>query len=420
MNIIEEMNRQNPWWNGEEIRLENIVERDVFEELKAELERKEVTALIGLRRSGKTTLIKQLMQYLIERGTNERNIFYFSFDLPHSDIKETIDSYFDDVLEKLPSEEQTYIFLDEVHKVKEWSSVIKSYYDRSYPIKFFVTGSSSMNILRGSGESLVGRIRIRRLEPFSFREFLRYEGVKVYEDEGFKIPPNIAKLRLEFEKYLKMGGFPESYGQNLTEYISTMTELIMYRDIIDVLEVKRPKLLKDIFYGLLEQSGNTVNYANLSRDTGAKYETIKAYIDYLEMAFFISQSPLFPGKRTQKKKLVKIYAGDHAFLSLCPPKKGLVVETVVYNHLRPMGNTYYWHNSGEVDIVMKKGKKVIPVEVSISEKKSPKHLLSFMEKFHLKKGYIITDDEIGNESYGEKEIVRIPAYLFLLRSSNLL
>ena len=275
-----------------------------------------------------------------------------------------------------------------------------------------------MNILRGSGESLVGRIRIHRLEPFSFREFLRYEGVKIYEDEGFKIPPNMPKLRLEFEKYLKMGGFPESYEQNLVEYVTTMTELIMYRDIIDVLEVKRPRLLKGIFYSILEQSGNTVNYANISRDTGAKYETIKTYIDYLEMAFFISQSPLFPGKRTQKKKLVKIYAGDHAFLSLCSPKKGLVVETVVYNHLRRMGDTYYWHNSREVDIVLKKGNEVIPVEVSISEKNSPKHLLDFMDEFHLKKGYIITDNDIGRDNYEEKEIVRIPAYLFLLRSSN--
>jgi predicted AAA+ superfamily ATPase len=419
MNLVEEINEQNPWWSGRKIDIKGLVERDIFKELKEDMKRKEVSALIGLRRAGKTTLMKQLIRYLIEEGTDERNIFYFSFDLPHSDIKETIDTYFNEILGKLPYEEKTYIFLDEVHKVKEWSSVIKSYYDKSYPIKFFVSGSSSMNILRGSGESLVGRIRIHRLEPFSFREFLRYEGVKIYENNKFKIPPNAAKLRLEFEKYLKMGGFPESYEQNLLEYISNMTDLIIYRDIIDVLEVKRPQLLKDIFYSILEQSGNTVNYANISRDTGAKYETIKAYIDYLEMAFFISRSPLFPGKTPQKKKLVKIYAGDHAFLSLSPPKKGLIVETIVYNHLKHMGNLYYWHNSGEVDIVLKKGKEIIPIEVSISEKKSPKHLLDFMEKFKLKTGYIITDGDIRTDNYGEKEIVRIPAYLFLLNSSNL-
>ena len=295
--------------------------------------------------------------------------------------------------------------------------MIKSYYDRGYPIKFFVSGSSSMNILHGSGESLVGRIRIHRLEPFSFREFLRYRGVKVYEYDG--IPPNASKLRLEFERYLKMGGFPESYGQNLLEYISTMTDLIIYRDIIDVLDVKRPRLLKDIFYNLLEQSGNTVNYANISRDTGAKYETIRAYMDYLEMAFFIHRSPLFPGKTPQRKKLLKVYSGDHAFLALNPPKKGNLVETVVYNHLRPLGSIYYWHNSGEVDIILKR-EEVLPFEVSISEKKSPKHLLSFMEKFNLKKGYLVTADEFEEETYGEKKILRIPAYLFLLNSPTML
>ena len=414
MSLIEDMTSQNPWWASGRLDLGNSIERDVFGTLISELEERAISAIIGIRRSGKTTVMKHMISWLLENGIEGKNILYFSLDLPRHRPEEVLRTYYHEILGKFPSEVKTYIFLDEVQNFPEWSSVLKSYYDRGYPIKFVVSGSSSFNILKGSGESLVGRIRIHRMEPFSFREFLRYRGLEAGDVKG--VPAEHGRLLVEFRHYMKMGGFPESYGKDAVEYFSTMSELIFYRDLINILDIKRPRLLKDIFYSILEQSGNTVNYANISRDTGAKYETVLSYLDYLEMAFLISRSPLFPGKSRQKRKSHKIYASEHSFLKLIDVPEGRVMETLVFNHLRRTHRLMYWHNSGEVDIILEDKKGLVPVEISVSQEKNPRHILYFMEKFGIKKGYILSMDEMEERRFGHMELVTLPAYLFLLRN----
>ncbi len=416
MSMIEDITEQNPWWSGSPPEIGDAVERDIFRKLREKMHEKGVLALVGLRRSGKTTLMKQLIGSLMETGVEARNILYFSFDMPKDGVGDVLKAYFNEIRLSHPSERETYVFLDEVQNRADWSSVVKSYYDRGYPVKFIVSGSSSFNILRGAGESLVGRIHIERVHPFSFEEFMRYDGLSVLDTDS--VPAEHGKLLLEFRKYMKMGSFPEAYGKNIKEYLSTMTDLIFFRDIISILDVKRPGLLKDLFYGILQQSGNPINYSNLSRDTGAKYETILSYLDYLEMGFLIERSPLFPARTGQKKKRYKVYAGDHSFLNLVDVPDGRVLETAVFNNLRRFHDINHWHNSGEVDLILREKNGPVPVEISISEEKNPRHLLYFMEKYGVKTGYILGMDEFERRSYGEKEVIRMPAYLFILKHSH--
>ncbi len=416
MSIIEDITEQNPWWSGSSPELGDAVEREIFKKLQEKMHEKGVLALIGLRRSGKTTLMKQLIGNLMETGVEARNILYFSFDMPKHGVVDVLKAYFNEIRLKHPSEGETYVFLDEVQNRANWSPVVKSYYDRGYPVKFIVSGSSSFNILRGAGESLVGRIHIERIHPFSFGEFMRYDGLSFPDTD--RVPPEHGKLLVEFRRYIKMGSFPEAYGKNIKEYLSTMTDLIFFRDIISILDVKRPGLLKDLFYGILEQSGNPINYSNLSRDTGAKYETIISYLDYLEMGFLMGRSPLFPARTTQKKKRYKVYAGDHSFLNLVDVPDGRVLETAVFNNLRRFYDINHWHNSGEVDLILRGEDGPVPVEISISEEKNPRHLLHFMEKYGIKTGYILGMDEFERRYYGEKEVIRMPAYLFILKQSH--
>ncbi len=417
MTLIEDMTEQNPWWSGIPPDTKDTIERDIFKEISQHIGEKEALGIIGLRRSGKTTLMKQIMEYLMKKGVEGRDILYFSFDLPKNRPEDVLKEYFNSIAVRHPSERKTYVFFDEVQNVPSWSRVVKTYIDRGYPVKFFISGSSSFNILRGAGESLIGRIRIKELSPFSFGEFLKYRGISYHISNS--IPQEHGRLISEFRKYMKMGSFPESYEKDISEYLSTMVDLIFFRDIINILEIKRPNLLRELFYRVLEQSGNQVNYANLSRETGAKYETIISYMDYLEMAFLISRSRLYPGKISQRKKVPKIYAGDHSFMFLADVPEGRVLETIVFNHLKRKYELFYWHNSGEVDIIAGK-KEPIAIEVSVSEEKKPTHILSFMERYSAKKGYVLTIETFRKERFGNKEISYIPAYLFLLNSSNFL
>jgi len=432
-NLLNDMVLFNPWWSApvSALRLqENAVQRELFQKLESSLNEKRVSAVIGPRRTGKTTLIKQMIQQLLEDMEPDR-IIYFSMDGVKKEeriIRRIFDLYFRSILKKVPHEcEKVYFFLDEVQKIRDWGEEIKYLYDMDYPVKFIVTGSSAMNILKGSGESLVGRIQIFRLYPFSFGEFLQYEGIEAPYRSLFDTiyPSNAAKLTLMFDRYLLIGGYPELYRisepEKIRDYIKTILDLTLFRDIVNLFDVKRIDVLEGIFYSTLRQSGNVINYHTLTSDLNTKYETLKNYIEYLIISFFVSRSYQY-SKSTLKslKKNPKMYAGDNAFFQLLDTKEGLKVETVVYNHLRHLGaDTFFWHGKSqlEVDILIQTTSGLLPVEVKYRKTISSgdlKGILTCMQEMDINRGIVVTFDRFGQKQVGNKQIFFIPAWLFLL------
>jgi len=431
--ILNDMVLFNPWWSrpvSASGLQESIVKRELFLKLESALDEKVVSAVIGPRRIGKTTLIKQIIQNLLENIEPER-ILYFSMDAVQKEeriIRQIFDLFFRNILKKVPHEcEKVFIFLDEVQKIRDWGDEIKYLYDMDYPVKFVITGSSAMNILKGSGESLVGRIQILRLHPFSFMEFLDYEGVDApYRSLLDPIyPPNAVKLQLMFDKFLRIGGYPELYCLNepekVRDYIKTILDLTLYRDIVNLFDVKRIDVLEGIFYSVVRQSGNVINYHTLTSNLGTKYETVKQYLEYLISSFFIYRSYQY-SKNTLKslKRNPKIYAGDNSFFQLLDTKEGLKVETAIYNHLTRLGaDTFYWHGRGriEVDILIQTTSGLLPVEVKYGTTISSgdmKGILNCMQEMGFNKGIIVSFEKFGMEKIGDKQIFFIPAWLFLL------
>lgn len=213
-----------------EILSEKIVNREIEDKLNKELSEKRITAIIGLRRVGKTTLLKLLINKLL-KNCNTIRICYFSFDLSE-DIKprELIKIYSEEILKEAYSEykQKVYFFFDEIQKIKNWGNQIKSIKDRELKIKFIITGSSSMNITKGAGESLAGRINIHRLKPFSFKEYLRYKKIKTPDlsIENITYPENASKYRIHFNEYLKKGGLPELYNEFSAENLKQILDLV--------------------------------------------------------------------------------------------------------------------------------------------------------------------------------------------------
>jgi len=132
-------------------------------------------------------MLYQLSDYLInEKNTNPKNILYFSFDNPYASIaqhksenliNDILDVYSINILKHSLSKtkEKIYIFFDEITKFKRWSESLKGWYDPKYPIKFVISDSSSSNILKGSSESLVGRIQINTMLSFKFIDYVKYK-----------------------------------------------------------------------------------------------------------------------------------------------------------------------------------------------------------------------------------------------------
>jgi len=429
--ILKEMAISNPWWSKPSLGPDKrFIQREVFHKLLDALDYNGVLALVGPRRVGKTTAMKQLIWHLLDTVEPVR-ILYFSMDAVKREeiiIRRIYDLYYRNILKQVPGEgDKVYIFLDEVQKIEDWGDEVKSLHDRGYPVKFIVTGSSAMNIMKGSGESLVGRIDILRVFPFSFREFLKYENIetRILSPFDLSYPPDAEMIKIFFDKYALIGGYPELYpmaGQErIRDYIKTILDLTFYRDIINLFEVKRPDVLEGMFYSFVKESGNVINYHTLTNNLNTKYETVKTYIEYLVNSFFISRSYLY-SKSTLKsfRKNPKIYAGDNAFFQLTDAKEGLMIETAVYNHLKHLGfELFYWQNKArlEVDIVLQTSFGLLPVEVKYGNnvsKSDLKGLLACMNELSSDVGIIVTSERVGLEDLGGKQVHYIPAWMFLM------
>lgn len=411
---LEELYSQNPWWSGGSVKLPTkVVERNLMPKILENLENKRITTIVGLRRVGKTTLLKLIIKKLLKELEGER-ICYFSFDLAEQiGPREIVKIYSEEVIKKtLPEiEEKVYFFFDEIQKIEDWGNQLKSIYDKDYNVKFITTGSSSMNITKGVGESLAGRTLIRRLRPFSFSEFLTYRGIK-FDSEGIEqlsYPDNAEKLRISFKDYMETGGLPELYEETSPELLKQTLDLVFFRDIVNIFPVKRTDVLKGIFRTLVENTGQKVNYTKFARDLDTQYRTVKEYLQYLEDSFLIQTSYPYEGRSLKKyRKNPKIYVTDHAYTNLWKCKEGLKAETVAFNHLKRIEYPSYSKNP-EVDIILPEKKCAFEVKYRSEVRKSDaKPLTELPSDFNL---FLVTKENYDTWTVNGRKIQIIPLWL---------
>ncbi len=417
MKLLKEIERQNPWWRHKDV-TDDTVERDIEQKIVSELSEHIVTGITGVRRCGKSTLLKRILKKLLKDIAPE-NILYFSFDIEKCEIRELLDKYFNEIRRTTAEDAgETFIFLDEVQKIDGWSDHVKAYYDSYEHIKFIITGSSSANIRKGSGESLVGRMSLHHLTTFSFREYLRYCDISVPEKEfgEFPVPNNADEIKTKFLDYFEIGGFPGLFNFDETtriERLRDMIDLALYRDIVDIFDIQRPELLEGLFKVISSNSGGIVNYNNLSRDLDAEYRTIKKYIEELESSFLIGISRRFEENRLkQYRKRPKIYPGDHSFCLLENTSTGRVAETIAFNHLSTLGSCGYWkNNKNEIDVILKEQDNIYAFEIKYKEGISGRDrsgLETFSERYPESERYLVTKNEL------ERDLKIVPLWLLLL------
>lgn len=419
MSLGDEIRRQNPWWRGKRVALETT-ERELEPQIWSELNESIVSAVTGMRRVGKTTLLQRIINRLLEK-TKPLNILYYSFDIERVPVKELLQTYFEEIRNiDVESVDKTYVLLDEVQKIGNWSGHVKAYADSYNNLKFVVTGSSSANIRRGGGESLVGRMSLHHLNPFSFREFLKFKGIKVPRKEfgNFSLPVNGNEIRARFGEYMETGGFPGLLNfeeSKRRERLRDIIDLALFRDVIEIFDLNRPELLNGIFRIISSNSGQTVNYNKISRQLDAQYRTVKKYIECLESSFLIGLSRRFEKNVFKEyRKRPKIYVSDHAFCGLESAKQGLKAETVAFNHLAGRGKIGYWrNNNGEVDLVVQRNGEVMGLEIKYKKTikaKELNNLKAFGKKYPESKTFLITKETLKRK----KEIKKVPLWLFSL------
>ncbi len=406
----------NPWWlNGKvDPELALPYKRTIFIRIDSFISKRFILALVGLRRVGKTTIIYQLIQELLQRGTKPENIVFFSFDEIAVKINDVMEGY-NEIHKKDFRDEKVYFFFDEIQKCKGWEDELKRYYDLYPKLKFIISGSESLFIKKKNKESLAGRIFEFELNPFSFKEFLSINRIKESE---FKYEKRILPLFIE---YIERGGFPEAIGleseKDFNEYLTALlVDKIIYKDIPQIFKIEDPQFLIVLLEAISSNPGMFIDYLSLSKQFGKDRRVIRDYLIYLSESFLIRIIGNYRKSNVSSlRKLKKAYPRDNALSYLYKHIRdesffGKMVETAVVNKLEA---SMFWKNGIEVDIIQ----KGFPVEVKYQETLAPEDhnpMRKFMKKFGVKEGTIITKKNEGVLEVEEGRITLIPAWKFLL------
>ncbi|MBC8319366.1 MAG: ATP-binding protein [Bacteroidetes bacterium] len=338
-----------------------MIIRKVYQELTNSLKVKQIIAITGLRRVGKTTAVKYLLSqidisnkiYLDLERIEYRKIFSGE---NYSDIVSALE------FEGIDFQQKAVIALDEIQLVTNVTSVIKYIYD-TYDVKFIITGSSSFYMRGAFSESLAGRKRLFELWPLSFSEFLQFK------DEVIKLPKFnfeqtnsrfISKHQLHYDEYVNYGGFPEvvlsNSHDNKTALLKDIFDSYINLDIKFLADLKKVDELYSLIKLLSARVGSKVDFSKIAGITGINRHKVKDYLLFLENTFFIKLvKPYVTNPDREIALQNKVYFTDSGLLNILGNINiGNLFENSVCNQLKLLGKVqYYARRTGqEIDFIL--------------------------------------------------------------------
>lgn len=417
----------NPWWRGDTASLERLVDRPSHQDVRPWFERKEVLAISGVRRSGKTSLMHLLIRECLE-DTSADQVLYVNFEdmaLEEFTIRQVIEEH-----ERLMSPEGTrYVFLDEVQRKPGWEREVKRYYDGFTPIKFVVSGSNSSLLMSEYSTHLTGRDISYELYPFSFKEFVHVRGITL--ERELDLVANRLRLQGLLDEYIRHGGFPEVV---LTEDEATKVKLlkgyasaIIFRDVLGRYQVRERGKLERLAAFLATNTSRHTSARSLGKMLELNTATVDEYLDHFRDAYMFL--PLYHFAYSLKTRYVhprKVYCIDTGLRNSMSYRFsediGWLMENLVFLRLMRSGDLYYWKDDkGEVDFVVQQGtavKRLVQSCYDLSEAKTRRRevgaLVRAMKHFGLARGTVVTWDEDGEETVEGKLVEYRPLWRWLL------
>jgi len=401
-------------------RVKIYIPRFLEEKITRYLEAPEIIAVLGARQVGKTTLLKRLY----ERVPGPK--IFLDFEDP-----EVLVLFEEDIkaFAKLYVEGKRFIFIDEFQYSRNGGQKLKFLFDH-YEAKFFISGSSSLEISLKTVSFLVGRIFVFELYPFSFEEILRTKEPKLFElfSEGTPLTPSLHERCLQiFEEYCLYGGYPRVVlarnNEEKQEVLKNILTTYLLKDIRGFFRLATENHLQKLIRGLALQVGNLIRYQELAQLAEFSVPALKKHLAILEETYIIKLlKPFYTNRRLEIVKNPKVYfwdlglrnylARDFRPLSQRPDKGALVENAVAVELLKKGLETKYWRSKSraEVDFVIQ-DREPLPVEVKTGVAKSPgKSLLSFLKRYASKRAFILHRGQASTETRQKTEISYLPWY----------
>ena len=435
--ILKSLAFWNDWW-FEEIEPESVVREKHLSEILELMDMREAVVLLGIRRSGKSTLMYQLVDRLMKEWSAE-NICYVNFDdnalVPFRSNVDFLDKVYETYLEYQDPEGKVFLFLDEIQNVANWQHWVKKLYDKNRNIKFVLSGSSASLLKTEYATLLTGRNILHVVYPLSFQEFLMFKNVSTKDLHGYLLRHG-PKLKRHLNEYLKYGGFPEVV---LTDSDKLKTELlknyftgIIARDVLMHHKIRDATKVENLAHFLLTNSSNLISAKKLGNVIKSSTHTVLEYLQILEDVYLIYTVPYF--SFTLKEQMLrprKVYCIDSGLRNAVSFRFsediGRIAENTVFLQLKRMGHeVYYWKSEKgrEVDFLIKSGIDIIELvqvcwnmDAKVLERET-RALKEAMEHFDLKESLIITEDYASIENVGDRAIRFVPLYQWLIEVKN--
>lgn len=408
---------------------------------------KEVIALKGIRRAGKSTLLFQIMDYLLKQKVKERSILYVNFDEPLFVEEQNIsllDKIYEVYREKVNPSKKAFIFLDEIQYIPEWERWVRGRNESERgKVKIFITGSSSRLLSREFSTLLTGRHLSFEVFPLSFKEFLWFKGVKIKDEMDLIRKKRLIKNLLN--EYLEYGGFPEvvlaeqrkpKMEWNGSRWISRDGEIvidkerkiyllrqyfddIIYKDIVMRFNVRDVHTLKKLALYYFINAGRLSSFKKISNAFEVSLDVIRHYTSYLKEAYLIEEVPYYSYKmKTRMRNPRKVYPIDWGMRRFITTNftedSGFGLETIIFWELKRKGyEIYYWKNKGEVDFIAAGVEnKSVAYNVTFANIQEDKRvrereinsILECVKDCKIKKGIILHD---GDKELIQKENIKI-------------
>ncbi len=382
------------------------IQRTVQKNLDRLSQNKEIIVLSGIRRCGKSVLLEH-----VRRIHKSGNDYYFNFEDERL-INFTIEDFevLHQTLISLYGVQNNFYF-DEIQNIPQWELFVRRMYNKG--CKIYITGSNANLFSEELGTRLTGRYIPLHIYPISFAEFSQ-EYISL-EQIDFSTK-DIGQLKEYYSKYLELGGIPAYIRNKDPEYLHSLYESILYRDIITRYKVGNPEALKKLLFFLASNCGKEVSLSKLLGMINSNGKIIKSsttisdYCSYIEnsfLCFFVNRYD--DNLKAQQQAPRKIYFIDHVLAKILgfrtSEDRGRTLENIVFVELKRRGlEVFYYSGAKECDFVIREGSRTqqviqvcLELHDSSTRAREVSGLIEAMDKFSLSEGLIITENEEGGE-----------------------
>jgi hypothetical protein len=342
-----------------------------------------IKIISGVRRSGKSILMLQIIEELKERGIKEDHIIYINFeDYDYTDYTKAkeFNKY---VKDKIKDKKKYYLLFDEIQNVEDFEKVINSF-RATMNVSIFITGSNSKVLSSDLSTHLAGRYINIRIMPFTFSEYLEFQksqGILKDKEEAFL-------------EYIEWGGMPQIYNSNGIQerkmYLRDLYNTVILKDIVERNNIKDVNLLNRVIQFMMENIGGVISANSITKflksdNITTSVDTILNYIEYINNSMIINKVSRFNIRgKSVMTLLEKYYLVDLGLLYLksspIEKKVGGRLENIVYNELIARGYDVYVGktDNGEIDFVVD----------------------NFGERFYIQVADYLSSDEVIEREFG--------------------